>query len=98
MSKNARAYTPEFKREAVRLLESCGRPAAQIERELGIGDGCLLRWKKKVAREGEQAFPGHGRMSPDQDRIRKLERENLVLRQEREILKRAIAIFSCPKG
>ena len=98
MSKVRRKYTPEFKREAVRLLESGGRPAAQIEQELGIGDGCLLRWKKQLAEEGEQAFPGHGRMTAEKERIRELERENLILRQERDILKKAIGIFSHPKA
>ena len=98
MSKFRRTYTREFKREAVRLLESSGRPAARIEEELGIGGGCLLRWRKRLAEEGEHAFPGHGRMRPEQERIRELERENLVLQQERDILKKAVAIFSHPKG
>jgi transposase len=98
MSKVRRTYTREFKREAVRLLDSSGKPAARIEEDLGIGDGCLLRWKKQLVEEGETAFPGHGRMTPEQERVRELERENLVLRQERDILKKAIAIFSHPKG
>jgi transposase len=49
-----------------------------------------------MADEGENAFPGHGRLAPDQERIRQLERENKILRQERDILKKAVAIFSHP--
>jgi transposase len=50
-----------------------------------------------LAAEGEQAFPGHGHLPADQERLRQLERENEILRQERDILKKAIAIFSHPK-
>ena len=96
MTKIRRSYTREFKLEAVHLLETSGRSAAQLERELGIGSGCLSRWKQEFAEEGEHAFPGHGRMAPDQERIRQLEQENALLRQERDILKKAVAIFSHP--
>ena len=98
MKMTRRAYTRQFKREAVRLLETSGRSAAQIERELGIGATCLSRWKREFAAEGEQAFPGHGRLTAEQERIRQLEREVEILRQERDILKRAVAIFSDPNG
>ena len=98
MSKVRKTYTSEFKREALRLLETSGKSAAQIERDLGVGPGCLSRWKHQLSQNGEQAFPGHGRVGPDQERLRHLERENELLRQERDILKKAVAIFSRPKG
>jgi transposase len=87
-------YGREFKIEALRLLETSGKSAAQLERELGIGKGNLSRWKRQSAKEGEDAFPGHGRQTPEQEELRKLRRENEILRQERDILKKAIAIFS----
>jgi transposase len=96
MTKSRRQYTREFKLEAVRLLETSGRSASQIERELGIGSGCLGRWKRQFKEEGEYAFPGHGRQTPEQERIRQLERENEILRQQRDILKKAVTIFSHP--
>jgi transposase len=96
MTKTRRMYTRQFKREAVQLLETSGRSAALIERELGIGATCLSRWKREFAAEGEQAFPGHGRLTGEQERIRQLEREVEILRQERDILKKAVAIFSDP--
>jgi transposase len=96
MTKTRRKYTREFKLEAVDLLETSGKSASQIERELGIGGGCLSRWKREFGEEGEHAFPGHGRLPPDQERLRHLERENEILRQERDILKKAVAIFSHP--
>jgi transposase len=97
MTNSRRKYSREFKLEAVQLWETSGRSVSQIERELGIGHGNIKRWKRELAAAGEDAFPGHGRLSPEQERLRQLERENEVLRQERDILKKAIAIFSRPK-
>jgi transposase len=96
MKKTRRTYTREFKLEALRLLETSGESAAQIERDLGIGAGALSRWKRELSADGEGAFPGQGRLTPDQEHIRQLERENELLRQERDILKKAVAIFSHP--
>lgn len=78
------------------MLETSGKSAAQLERELGIGDGCLRRWKKELEASGNQAFPGHGRMAPEQEELRRLRRELERVRQERDILKKAVAIFSHP--
>ncbi len=97
MTKTRRRYTREFKIEAVRLLESSGKSTSQIERELGIGKGNLWRWKRRCGSDGEQARSGLGGRTPEQEQIRELERENEILRQERDILKKAVAIFSQPK-
>jgi transposase len=92
--KKRKKYTAEFKREAVRLYETSGKTQAQIERDLGLWKGCIREWKKQLERKGEQAFPGHGRLGAEDKRVRDLERENEILRQERDILKKAVAIFS----
>ena len=97
MEKSRKQYTREFKIEAVRLLETSGKSASQIERELGIGKGNLWRWRRKFESDGEQVTSGPGGRTPEQERIRELERENEILRQERDILKKAVAIFSQPK-
>jgi transposase len=94
MTKRRRTYTKEFKIEAVRLLERSGKSQEAIADELGIGSTSLSRWKKKYGEKGEDAFPGRGNLTPDEERIRQLKRENRILRQEREILKKAITIFS----
>jgi transposase len=96
MKETKRTYEREFKLEALRLLEASGESAAQIERDLGITPGLLSRWKRQMAARDEQAFPGRGRLTPDQEHVRQLERENELLRQERDILKKAVAIFSRP--
>ncbi len=54
----------------------------------------LRRWKRQVEEDGEQAFPGHGRLKADDEQLRQLLRENQRLREERDILKKAVAIFS----
>ena len=75
MTKERKQYSREFKQEAVRLLETSGKSASELERELGIGKGNLWRWKRKFAADGKNAFPGHGRLTPEQERLRQLERE-----------------------
>jgi transposase len=94
--KTRRTYSREFKLEALRLAEASGKSDLQVERDLGISRGCLYRWRAAVAAEGEQAFPGQGRLGPEQEELRRLKREIEILRQERDILKKAVAIFSHP--
>ena len=68
--KKRKKYTAEFKGETVRLYERSGKTQAQIERDLGLWRGCVSRWKKELERKGEQAFPGHGRLTGEAERIR----------------------------
>ena len=91
-----RKYTPEFKREALRLVTEQGLTFAQAARDLGIGESVLNRWKHESAAAGEDAFPGNGNLKGDEKdvRIAKLLKENETLRMEREVLKKAINIFS----
>ena len=96
MAKNRRTYTREFKIEAVRLLERSGRSQAEIAEELGVRLSNITRWKQEFSEGGEDAFPGRGRVGPQDEQIRRLERENEILRQEWHIPKKAVAIFSHP--
>ena len=96
MTKRRKTYTKEFKIEAVRLLKRSGRSQEAIAEELGTSSSSLSRWKKKYSEDGEDAFPGRGNLTPEKERIRQLERENEILRQERDILKKAVTIFSQP--
>ncbi len=87
-------YDKEFKIEAVRLASEPGNTQARIERDLGIGQGVISRWKRELQQDKEQAFPGKGNLKPQDEKLRRLERENNRLRRERDILKKAVAIFS----
>ena len=84
----------EFKIEAVRLASEPGNTQSGIERDLGISQGIISRWKRELRKDGDQAFPGKGRLKLDDDEMRRLKRENERLRRERDILKKAVAIFS----
>ena len=90
-------YTSEFKLEALRLSASSGKSDAELERDMGLSQGCLAHWREAHERKGKNAFPGKGRLAEADERLRQLERENTILRQERDILKKAIAVFS-PRG
>jgi transposase len=94
MQKEQRTYTREFKQEAVQLVRSSDKSQAQIARDLGIADSTLHHWCKLFSEQGEQAFPGSGHQTPQEEDLRQLRRENDLLRQERDILKKAIGIFS----
>ena len=94
MGKKRRQYTKEFKIEAVRLIIEEGRPISDVARELGTAQSLLHRWKKKSAEGKIDPFPGKGRLSPEDEELRQLRRENKRLRMEHEILKKAVAIFS----
>ncbi len=94
MSKHRKTYTREFKLEALRLADTSNRPITQVERELGLSQGTIAHWRHEVRQNGAEAFPGQGHLLPSEERLRQLERENAILRQERDILKKAIAVVS----
>lgn len=95
MPTTRKSYTKEFKLEALRLAETTeGKTVSQIERELGLPKGMIFRWRRALAARGKEAFPGKGRLADSEAPLRRWERENLILRQERDILKKAIAVLS----
>lgn len=94
MTTKRKSYTREFKLEAIELAETSGKPIAQIERDLGLGKSQIHHWKRQLARDGEEAFPGKGHLKAHDELIRQLRRENEILRQERDILKKAVTIFA----
>ena len=96
MDGKRKRYSKQFKLEAIQLYENGGKPMAQVERELGITNGMLGKWREDLQRaQGEaEAFPGNGNLPDSQERLRQLESENAQLRQEKEILKKVLAIYS----
>ena len=94
MPKQQKTYTREFKLEAVQLVKSSGKPMSQIARELGVSDSALYHWSRQLAEEGEQAFPGSGHQTAQEEEIPRLKRELHITRQERDILKKVVSIYS----
>lgn len=95
-TRKRQAFSPEFKQEAVRLLEQGDKEAAQLARELGIKRNQLYKWKEEIDKYGEAAFPGHGNRprnaKPDDSGA--LRAEVKRLREENEILKKAAIFFA----
>lgn len=95
--KRKRSYTKEFKLEAIRLYESTAKSQAETEQDLGITAGLLSKWISRYRQDEEQAFPGKGKLSKRDAELHRLQAEIRILKQEREILKKTVAIFSHPK-
>ena len=91
--KTRRRYDRAFKEGAVRLVIENGQSLAGTARDLGITENMLSRWKKEYLEDREQAFPGKGRMKPEELELHQLKKRIADLEQEREILKKALAIF-----
>jgi len=91
MGKARRKFDEQYKREAVRFLEETGRPLRAVAAELQVSEQALTRWRKKYgAGAGEQVS------ASEAAELRRLRRENEILRQERDFLKKATAYFANP--
>ena len=84
----------EFKLEAVRLVKERGVSVAQAARNLDVHPNVLRNWIKEISADPRYAFPGRGRMKPEQLEIERLRREVVRLKAERDILKKAAAYFA----
>jgi transposase len=91
-----RFFTEEFKAEAVRLMTEQGMPISQVSRDLGVEAGVLRRWRRKHEGLPPRSSSGKAAMPalPEPEELRRLRRENEQLRLEREILKKALGIFT----
>lgn len=94
MAKEQRTFTKEFKMEAVRLAETSGKTITELARELGVSDSTIHNWRKQLGENGSDAFPGSGHQTPIEEENRRLKRELEIVKQERDILKKAIIVFS----
>lgn len=92
---NRPTYTKEFRREAVALLRSSGKKASEIARDLGISEQSLRNWAKQAEIDKGRA---DGLTSSQREELGRLRRENHILREEREILKKAAAFFAQESG
>ena len=91
-------YDAAFKREAVRLTDTDGMTDRQVERDLGLYPGAIRSWRRAIKSDAQQAFPGTGHQKPLEEENRRLRRELEIAQQERDILKKAVAIFSKTPG
>jgi transposase len=87
-------YSKEFKLNAIRMIIDEGRNATEIARDLGIHANMIYRWQKQYSEDKEESYPGNGKLKTKDEYIRKLERDNKQLRDERDILKKAAIFFA----
>lgn len=99
--RNYREYSREFKLEALELLRKGDKSAGQIERELGITPGLLVKWRARYQiqeKEGKPVQIGPSDLEAAKAEIRRLQRELSAAEEEREILKKVLNIFSRKSG
>ena len=89
-----RHFTREFKRDAVQLVTEKGMPVGKVARDLDIHPNLLHLWRREFLKDGDKAFTGKGRVKPENAEIRKLRKDLEKAREERDILKKALAVFS----
>ena len=94
MGRKNRTYSKDFKVEALRLYASSHKSAAQIEDELGISRGRLAHWRQQYRQQDQQAFVGSGHQPKPEAELRRLQRELAQVKEERDILKKAVQFFS----
>jgi transposase len=87
-------YSKEFKLDAISLVIDQGYTQTEAARSLGINANMLGRWIKEQKADDGHAFRGNGKLTPEQDEIRRLREENRQLKLERKILKEATAFFA----
>ncbi len=96
MPKHTPPYPPEFRVEAIRLARSSGQSYAEIARELGMTTETLRQWLKPA--DLDEGKRSDGLTSEEQEELRRLRRENRILREAREILVKAAAFFAKETG
>ena len=89
-----RHFTRDFKRNAVQLVTEKGMAVGKVARDLDIHPNLLHLWRRQFLKDGDKAFSGKGRVKPENAEIRKLRKELERTREERDILKKALAVFS----
>lgn len=94
MGARPKRFDRQFKLDAVRMIQESERPIAEIARELGVHPNVLYRWRNQLLADSDHAFPGKGKLKPEDEELRRLRRELDVVKEERDILKKALAVFS----
>ena len=94
---NTRNYDREFKINSVKLYRESQKSMTQVCKDLGIPISTFTGWVKEFADHGEDSFPGSGKLKPGNEEVYRLKKQLADVTMERDILKKAIAIFSKPK-
>ena len=93
-----RHFTNEYKKNAVKLVTEKGLPVGKVARDLDIHPQLLHQWRKKFFHKGDNAFVGKGNPKPEDAELKKLQKKLAEVEEERDILKKALAVFSKQQG
>lgn len=94
MGRKRNKYPREFKLEALKQLEGGAHTAAELARRLGITQSHLIKWRQQLQRKQADAFPGHGKQRGSEAEVVRLKRELEQVKEERDILKKAMVFFA----
>lgn len=94
---NKRKYDHEFKINSVKLYRESGKTLKKIALDLGIPKTTLYSWVEEFEEHGDNSFPGSGKLKPCNEELYKLKKQLADVTMERDILKKAVAIFSKQK-
>ncbi|KYC46387.1 MAG: IS2 repressor TnpA [Candidatus Methanofastidiosum methylothiophilum] len=94
MSEKRRSYDKEFKISAVKLVLESEKSVESIASDLGVSSNTLFNWKRKYLEDAKNAFPGKGKMKPEDEELRRVKKELLRVTMERDILKKALGYFA----
>ena len=86
-------YSRDFKVGVVKLITVEGRKIADVTKELGVSNQSIYAWIKEFAADPTDAFPGSGKLKPNDDEVRKLREELRITRMERDLLKKTMGYF-----
>lgn len=89
-----KTYTKEFKVGAARMAVDEQMKPSKVARDLGISNSSMTKWIRDYKKHGSGAFPGKGMLAPQDDELRRLQRENRRLTMERDLLKKTIVLFA----
>ncbi len=94
MSSKRRRFSREYKQDVVRMVTEGGHSVVDVSADLELRPDMVRRWVRQSSEDPEQSFPGVGRQKSRDEEVSKLRRELRRVREERDILKKAVAIFS----
>jgi len=89
-----RTYDRDFKVSAMRLILEKHQSVSRVSRDLGVNQNTLHNWKKAYLEDSRNCFPGNGKVTEHEAEVRRLKRELALVKEERDILKKAVGIFS----
>jgi transposase len=94
---NRREFSVEYKKEIIKLVTDQGKKVTHVAKDIGVSEAAVRRWVKEYGVHGEDAFPGKGKLRPEDEEIRKMKKRMADLEEENAILKKAICIFTKPE-